>query len=118
MINFNIVDVLKEAEVPVYHEHTICDGVELPALSYKPLTNMPHSSSKEFSYDRVGYNVSVWATSSRALNELAATVDIIMNKHNFTRTGFEEVWLDQKTGRLSLTYVGLAYNIWRQTNND
>lgn len=114
MINFNIVDVLKEADLPVYHEHTICDGVELPALSYKPLTNTTQAKSAEISHDRVGYNVSVWATSSRELNELAATVDVIMNKHGFTRVGYEEVWLDQKTGRLSLTYSGLAYNIWRQ----
>lgn len=114
MINFNIVDILKETELPIYHEHVISDKVALPALSYKQLTNIVQSNSAEFSHDRIGFNVSVWATSSKELNDLGAMVDVVMNKYNFTRVGYEEVWLDQKVGRLSLTYSGIAYNIWRK----
>ena len=110
MINYHasIVAALNKI-LPTHYEMVLHSGTATPCISYMELTNIDDTIGDTRGYSRLQYQVKVWGSDIKELQQYALRVDKAMRALGFKRVGATELY-DNASSLMQkiLTYEALA----------
>ena len=110
MINYHasIVAALNKI-LPTHYEMVLHSGTATPCISYMELTNIDDAIGDTRGYSRLQYQVKVWGSDIKELQQYALRVDKAMRALGFKRVGATELY-DNASSLMQkiLTYEALA----------
>ena len=97
-----VVSALKTAHKNVHYELFINSKTPLPCITYRETSNKDNRTSENLKYSDIEYTVKVWSTKLSELNALAEKVDDALRPLGFSRTGSNELTLNDITQKVMI----------------
>jgi hypothetical protein len=110
MINYHkdLVSTLSKI-LPTHYEMTLKSGTATPCISYMELNNALSSYGDTLGYSRITYQIKVWATDLKTLQQYALEIDKALYPLGWVRISSGELYDNQSTMMQKiLTYEALA----------